>query len=82
MGTLEWLLRIMNAFAAADPFAVAVSPSGWKRFCSETGPTIIGTKCVSPRIVWLRSISSVGESIRGRSVMRSNMARSPPAMSA
>jgi hypothetical protein len=42
--TLERLLIIISAFPAAAPLAVASSASGWKRFWSAIGATMIGVK--------------------------------------
>ena len=72
----------MAAFAAEAPRAMATSPSGWKRFWSAMGPTMMGVKCWSPSRAAVRSRSRVGMFIRGRSVMRSVMVRSLPRMGA
>jgi hypothetical protein len=76
------LLTTITALAVDAPFAVASSPSAWNRFWSAIGATSIGAKSFSPNSVTLKSRSSVGTSIRGRSVMRSKAARFPPATSA
>ena len=80
--TLDRLLTIISALPAAAPFAVASSASGWNRFWSAIGATMMGVKWSSPKRLTVRSMSVVGMFIRGRSVMRSNSARSPPATSA
>ena len=76
------MLTTIAAFAAEAPRAVAISPSGWKRFWSAIGPTMIGVKCWSPNRLVVRSSSRVGIFIRGRRVMRSVTVRSLPAAGA
>ena len=66
------------ACAADAPRAVASSPSGWKVAWPATGPTMMGANIRSPASSTVRSRFTQLTIILGRSVMRSNGARSLP----